>query len=443
MSLDKLYSDLIEEVLTLNEGGAAGHLNHIYDNRELTFSDIKKILKAASSGKLERASEKMDGQALTFSYDVESGTMLAARSKTDISAGGMNAAGLAKKFEGRGSVEEAFNTAFKVLSGAVSALPEKTKVLVFGRNANYWYSMEVIYTKNLNVINYDSDNIVFHGWPIFKRSKDGSIEQVSYDVGVDTLTSNIDKMQAAVTATGWRVNGPAIVHFKKMTDGTYYNNAIEAIDEAMAAAGVSNNDTLEDYLESLCYEDAKQLRLSAKDTRSIVARCIEKDGAPSIVDIKKNLDKSEHGKVSEFIKNSPALLKRYIAPIELAINDFAVELLKGLQSSMLKNTDEEVMRLRAETAKAISAIENSGIEDAMVILRQQMSKLKSVENITTPVEGVVFRYKGNMLKFTGSFAQANALLGLFKYGRGKIKIHTTESKSVYTKTHVICNRNML
>jgi hypothetical protein len=50
-----------------------------------------------------------------------------------------------------------------------------------------------------------------------------------------------------------------------------------------------------------------------------------------------------------------------------------------------------------------------------------MEKLKSLENITSPVEGVVFIYKGNAYKFTGSFAAANQILGLFKYSRVKVK----------------------
>jgi hypothetical protein len=129
------------------------------------------------------------------------------------------------------------------------------------------------------------------------------------------------------------------------------------------------------------------------------------------------VDKSDHGLISDFVKSCPVRMKSYIKPIELAINDFAVELLKGLQSTLIDDTEEEIVRLRAEISKAISAIESSGDENAMGILNAQMQKLKSLENITSPVEGVVFIYKGNAYKFTGSFAAANQILGLFKYGR--------------------------
>jgi hypothetical protein len=102
--------------------------------------------------------------------------------------------------------------------------------------------------------------------------------------------------------------------------------------------------------------------------------------------------------------------------------------LHGLESSLINDSSAEVQRLRAEVKRAINAIESSGQEDAIAILQAQMQKLKSIEGINTPMEGIVFMYKGNAYKFTGSFAAANQILGLFKYGRGSIKpMATTES----------------
>ena len=66
-------------------------------------------------------------------------------------------------------------------------------------------------------------------------------------------------------------------------------------------------------------------------------------------------------------------------------------------------------------------MQSSGDENVIQILQSQMEKLKSVSNITSSVEGVVFIYKGNAYKFSGSFAAVNQILGLFKYGRGTIK----------------------
>ena len=404
------------------EGGLVGHLQHLYDNKDLTFGEMKQILRKASTGRLEKVSEKMDGMNLVFSYDLSQDTVKVTRG-SDIKAGGMDAAALAAKFAGRGSVEEAFTGAFRVLEGAIRALPAKVRQKVFGRTANRWYSMEIIYTKNPNVINYDSNNLVFHGWPVFKRDTSGEVQMSEDEVGgVDVLTQNIERMQKAVDATGWRVRGPSVVRMRDLSNGTMYQDTVARIETAMSAAGVDDSSSMEEYLTILLRDDLRSLRLPAMAEKMVMSRCLGLEGAPSVVDIKKILDKSDHGKVSEFVKKSPLLLKKYVRPIELAINDFAVEVLKGLNSTLIDDSGKEVDRLRGEVQNAIKAIEASGDESAMTVLNQQMNKLKSVENITSPMEGVVFIYKGNAYKFTGSFAAANQILGLFKYGRGGTKI---------------------
>jgi hypothetical protein len=403
-------------------GGAVGHLAHLYDNRDLTFGEIADILTSAASGKLEKVSEKLDGLNLVFSWDVSTDSLKVARNSGNIKSGGLDAESLAAKFEGRGNLSEAFDSAFKVLNGALGSLPQKTKLNVFGPQANRWYSMEIIYVANPNVINYDSNNVVFHGWPVFKV-EDGKVEMTDDDMGgVDLLTSYVEKMQNAVEIRGWKVRGPALARMQKLSDDSILNDTLSKIDNELSSVGLDPSSTVRDYIESKIREDVAELNQSPEISDMVVLRCLAEPGSPTLVDIKKKVDKSAYETINEFIKSSPRRLKTYIKPIELAINDFAVELLKGLQSTLIDNTEEEVVRLQGEVSKAISAIESSGDENAMQMLKIQMEKLKSVSNITSPVEGVVFIYKGDAYKFTGSFAAASQILGLFKYGRGSTKL---------------------
>jgi hypothetical protein len=305
----------------------------------------------------------------------------------------------------------------------LGSLSQRTKLKVFGPRANRWYSVEVIYTKNPNVINYDSNNVVFHGWPVFNVSKEGNVKMTDDDRGgVDILTSNVERMQSAVDVRGWKVRGPALARMKKLSDDSILNSAISKITGELAQTGLDSSATMRDYIEVKTRFDAEALDVSNDIIDMLVQRCMGEPGSPTLVDIRKNADKSEHGIITDFVKSCPERMKTYIRPMELAINDFAVELLKGLESTLIDDTDEEIMRLKGEVSKAASAIEASGDANAMAILKFQMEKLKSVSNITSPVEGVVFIYKGNAYKFTGSFAAANMILGLFKYGRGGTKL---------------------
>jgi len=399
-------------------GGAVGHLQHLYDNRDLTFNEIEDILTAAASGNLKKVSEKLDGLNLVFSWDVSGGILKVARSGGDIKRGGMDSESLASKFAGRGNLTDAFNSAFKVLNGALSTLPDRVKEKVFGPNANHWYSMEIIYTKNPNVVNYDSNSIVFHGWPVFKVEENGDVQMTEDDAGgVDILTNNIDRMQKAVSSNDWKVRGPALVRMKKLSDGSILQSTLLKIKAALDAVGLDGSATMRDFIKENIQADAESLGLPSNVVDMLVQRCLAEPGSPTLVQIRKNADKSDHETINDFVKECPTRLKDYVRPVELAINDFAVELLKGLKSTLIDDTDAEVMRLRSEVEKAVAMIQSSGDENAMTILNKQLEKLGSVSDITSPVEGVVFIYKGNAYKFTGSFSAANQILGIFRYRR--------------------------
>merc|ERR1712100_261551 len=73
----------------LLEGGVGGHMNHPYDNDDLTLGQLKDLLRAAVNGEL-RGTEKTDGQNLFISFDIDSQKAKAVRNKTQIKAGGLN-----------------------------------------------------------------------------------------------------------------------------------------------------------------------------------------------------------------------------------------------------------------------------------------------------------------------------------------------------------------
>ena len=401
-------------------GGAAGHLQHLYENQNLTLGEIKQILEAAGSGRLQNATEKLDGLNLVFTWNIEESNLRAARGRGDILRGGLTCEELSQKFSGNNSLFEAFSGASKILRGAISSLSQKTLEKIFGPSGDRWFSIEVIYTKNPNVINYDNNNIVFHEWPVFEVI-DGKVD-LSEDSSFSLLlTKNIENMKRASALNGWQIKGPTVMRLTKMHDGSILRNAIQRIDDAAVAAQVGDNSTLKEYVASLLKDDISKLGLTQKVEKMVLQRCLKENDAPTLVSIRKNCDNSKHELVTEFVKNCPDRLKTYIRPIELAINDFAVEMLKGLKTTLISDNGMEVMRLRKEVANAIANIEKSKDFHAMSVLSEQMQKLKSINNISTPVEGVVFFWKGNAYKFTGNFSSLNQILGLFRYRKQPVR----------------------
>ena len=207
-------------------GGAAGHLQHLHEDRDLTFADLKEILSLASTGQLEEVTEKFDGLNLVFSFDNSSGILKAARAAGDIKRGGMSAEALAAKFAGRENLTKAFNDAFKILEGAVSVLSDKNRLEIFGAQANLWYSMEIIFAENPNVINYDSNSIVFHSTPVLQIEESGSITTLESGSapGVKILSANIQQMQKAIEKSDWKISGPSVTRMSELSNDTILNN---------------------------------------------------------------------------------------------------------------------------------------------------------------------------------------------------------------------------
>ena len=415
--------------LFVNEGGVAGHMSHLYDNPALTFKQMKDIFVAASQGELE-GTEKTDGQNLYISYSVKDGKAKAARNKGNIKQGGLDAASLAAKFAGRGSVEQAFNDAFTVFEKAVQSLPAETQEEIFGVDANVYYNAEIQDPRNANVINYDTKNLTIHhvGHAFFNKET-GKVEDVDVSKNFEVLHKALVGMQEAVAEEEFGVMVNPIRKLDKLSDETLNRN-LAALEQVISRVGVSDNNTVLDYLVKriapmvedkfgFLPDDAKEL-LTGRFASG------QKAGEYSVVKLKKIIPTEQRPAFSRMVKEADGKFqKAAIVPLENVVHEFTVDALEGLQSLFILDNSAEVGRLKNEVATAIKAIKASGHEEAMEILKSQLEKLKDADRITTAAEGFVFDWDGSTYKFTGNFAPINQILGMFKYGRGKIPALST------------------
>lgn len=409
----------------LREGGAAGHMSHLTDNPSLTLGEIKEVISTAAQGKLERVSEKLDGMNMVFTYDREGTGLRIARTGSDIGKGGMDALTLKKKFVDRPQLQKAFATGFSVLEQALGSLPIKVLNRVFGKGKR-WYSLELIYADMPNTINYDSDNIVFHGSPVFEIQRNGRVDTVDDQPAVNLLQKNIDRMQNAIAERNWKIRGPVLLRLKKLSNGSAASQALNRIDDAMQEAGVGESSTVAEYVYGMAQTYVSRMKLPDDVAKALAGRLAGIVGSPSVVQIRKMIDPAYHSVITNAVKNVDELQKQFIFPIEDAIHDFTIEVLKGLHSSLIADNEAEVKRLKVKVASAIKAIQAKNSKVGLDVLNREMKKLKDVENIGSPMEGIVFFFKGHAYKFTGAFAPANRILGLFTYGKGGVKF--TESK---------------
>ena len=407
----------------LTEGGVAGHMNHLYDNPDLTFRKMKEIFQAASNGEL-KGTEKTDGQNLQLSYDIQTSTARAARNKGNIKDGGMDAAGLAAKFGGRGALETAFTEAFAAFEETVGNLSIEEREEIFGPNTNVYYNAEVQDPRAANLINYDLPTLTIHrvGHNEYDRET-GQATDRDVSKNARKLAAALDRVQGEREEGRFFVQMNAIRRLEALSDDAAANLAIARLEKVISDEGISDNQTVGEYVVSRVERMVDEKILLPDLVKIELMKRIFKEEGANIRNVLKMVSKDDAGTIAairELVDDAGKLKFLAIAPVEDIVHDFSVEMRKGLHSAFILDNEAEVVRLRAETQKAIQAIETSDSEEAMEILAKQMGKLKDVEGVSTAAEGFVFDYDDVTYKFTGNFAPMNQLLGLFKYGRGNV-----------------------
>jgi len=425
--------------MLLLEGGLGGHMNHLYDNRELSFAKMKEIIHDAANGKLQVA-EKTDGQNLFISYSIPEGKAKSARNKGNIKSGGMDAAELASKFSGRGGLYDAFTDSFAAFETVIKKMPVELQRKIFGDNADIFYNAEVMDPRSANVINYDRKYLLIHreGHAKFDRNT-GEIEDI--DVSDNAAVLEKALKQYAGTNDTYNVMMKTLRPIEAISNKEVLNNTIERLNQFMNKHQLSDDDTVGDYIvNSLTFEIQKLNnkfvnKLSEQEINTLVRKMLGDKGI-KVVEVYKNLQPQDKEAIKSLVDNADDLLKKLIFPLEDIIHDFAVEVLKGMKSLYVLDNSKEVQRLKDEVSNVLNQIKASGNQQEYDFIEKQLRKLKSLENINTPVEGIVFQYDGNLFKLTGNFAPINQLLGFFKYGRSeKLKenqeINSNSQKAVY------------
>tara|TARA_Y100000361_G_scaffold48767_2_gene42312 strand:+ start:390 stop:2759 length:2370 start_codon:yes stop_codon:yes gene_type:complete len=438
-------------------GGLAGHMSHLYDNPRLTFSKIKSILQDAAEGKLE-GTEKTDGQNLYISFSVPDqelefteGSAKAARNKTNIKSGGMSIRQLANKFSFNKSLKKSFSQALRDFENVIKSFPRSKQEEIFGPDTNIYYNAEIINPETANVINYDSKLVSIHrgGGAEFDKETGSAVEVEITDPETGevitgprdvsrhakVLADELDKIQQDLAGNKFKIEMDAVFNLKALEDKEALNTALRDIESEISSEGISDSQMVIEYIMARILSMIRERGMELdEETESLLLKRVllsnpayrsayGYDRMPKELDprrIVKNASPRDKNSAIYIIKNADQILKAAIEPIETTIHDFSVEMLKGLESLFILDNKKEAERLRKEVSKAIRAIEGSGHEDALEILQKQMSKLKSVENISTAAEGFVFDHDGWTYKFTGNFAPINQILGLFKYGRSGI-----------------------
>lgn len=395
---------------------------HPHEDQELSFGELKAIFHQASKGKLESATEKLDGQNTFFTYDPAAGLRFA-RNTAHIKTNGMGADEIESRWADKPTVAAAFGKAFKVLSAAVAALSPNDRQQIFN-DGRIWYSAEVVGTLNPNVINYDQDAVIFH--------ESGTVyDENGEPLNIDTranfakLVGSVNRMQAAIKDTGWKVMGPVMAPLQKLSNNEPLEIALASLNEVMNQYNMSNDNTLGDMFEEYIMSEKLKNIIADDDTKLYVAELVSDfdnnitSKKPILADLVAEglLRKEDLKEIGNIIKDGPKLYTALVEPVRTIVRDFATDILRAVQSYLIINPNKEIQRLKDAVAAAIKQINNTRTEREIGILNKELSRLKGLDNITSSMEGIAFKYNGKLYKLTGAFAPVNQILGISKYGR--------------------------
>ena len=401
----------------ISEGGAYGHMNHPFDiSMNLTFGDLKKIINNALDGKLGVVREKTDGQALAISW--KNGKLIAARNKSHLANGGANAldmSALASKFAGRGELSDAYNFAMRDLSTAINGLGESEKKSIF-KDGSAFCNLEVIYPQNANVIPYGQSLLVFHNVVEYdeKGNAVGSVR------GAESKLASMIKQINAHVQSQYTLQGPPITKLPKDEKLSSQKGKFNSmLSKLQSEFGLSDKDGVAEYhyawwmkfvnnsKKNLAQLEKEGLaRRWAFDNKSFGIKSITDEDARKWAD---GVDKGAKDKI----------MKGNIRKFEDIFLGVGAEVLSFMSSVLTAQPDKALQSIRASLESSISDIKSGGSVAQIKRLEKELARLNAIGGFEklVPNEGLVFFYKGNTYKLTGTFAPLNQILGIFKFGR--------------------------
>ena len=420
----------------LTEGGASGHMLHLWDDGNTTFAELKEIFRELFSGEI-KVEEKTDGIALAITY--KDGEVKAARNKATLKDP-MSIAQLEQKFDGRGEIKNAFVNSMKDISSAISKMSKSELKKIFNDGQNYM-AFEIIYPPTKNVIDYGSRCLIqLHGINVY----DENWHKVSEDKeAADKLYSLLKKHDALNQETFEITNHTKLKIKNSKTAKESYEAISKKIDEvkgdaednetinqyvvkkflskihsAAEESGVSVSDELaENLAERLSYYSGKKV------SKTELARIAKENGVdPKSSNYKDFLSKLESTQAEDN--------QEFILPLEDIVIDAGLQLMKNLSGYVTADRSKSAQILSKQLEDEIKFLEDNKDKlnpGKIKVLEKSLKKLNKFGKELTGVEGIVFLHNGKVYKLTGTFGACNQLLGIMKYDRGGSSEEVAES----------------
>lgn len=406
-SLKDFLCESIDPTTYIIEGGAGGHMSHPFDYTDFTGEELLELVDSLFGGKIENIKEKLDGTNIHATMN-NKGQVVFIRNKSNLNSelGGMSIEDMADKWRDKPSVQNTFLTAGRIITEIFSKLgskyfnpnPETRKVI----------NCECIIAGKTNVMPYAEDRVAFHGYKIYKKDGDKWEEVEDVEGGVEDIYKAASHLNSArprmnlVIKSVEQANKFA-VDFKKK------------LEKMFSQEGLSMSASIEDWKRKR-FETIKPEWLD-KEVDKVFDRWFNDDKSFKASELKKLYP--EHYDDVKSDKFAKSFIRDVMEPMDdlfAALGNAFIKLCDGFTNQNSHNTIIDT--LKKDVEEVVELIDKEGSDENKELLQRQMTRLKKLgDDAINSTEGVVFVYKGKLMKLTGSFAPLNQILGTIKFSK--------------------------
>lgn len=390
------------------EGGASGHMKHPYDYTEFSLRELKGLIRNLFSGKIEDITEKVDGMNIQASRN-ESGEVVFIRNKSDLNnpSGGMILSDMIAKWSDKPHVLETFTKAANTIIRVLEKIPTK----FFNPDGKRLYvNAECVISGKTNIIPYIADQVDFHDIWIYEYNGKEWVKTGTTKDGLDRIQKACEDSNAVIT--------PQLII--QITDQSkeMMISYIKELDKLFKEVGLGEKNTIQEWKEARFHEYCKENEswiIDEKVEESLFKRWFDNDKTTNIRLIKERLTKENAERLYNIDKRDYRhIVRECMRPIDdffIRLGNDIIKLCKGIiNSGYEQNVTQQLVQDLRDTVTSVRARGSVEVRDT---LSQQLSRLEELgEDSINAVEGIVFSYKGKVMKMTGSFAPLNRILNL-------------------------------
>ena len=396
------------------EGGASGHMLHPFDVDEFTGYDIEELIRTMFGGKMEGMTEKMDGFGMQASMN-GNGEVIFIRNKTNLNSekGGMTLGDFATQWAENPIALDNYTRGGKIIEA------------VFKKVGKEWFNpssttrrvvnCECILAGTTNTIPYASDQVDFHNIWIYEKQESDS-EWKNTEVtkrGLDVIEKACEGIDNA------KITPQVLIKYSEETT-RLEKKWLDAWNKFIKEYDCSPDASIEGIKYSLFYKWVEKnipwLMDDHKASMDVCRRWLF--GDKKSVDLK-DLKAIYQDHLDEFVKidKSPSkVVNDILLPLQKFFYGMGADVIKVTSGFINDGQDGTIKSLLKDLQTATDKIRREGSLEDNEFLQKWLDVLKEIgeENLAS-AEGIVFSYKGKMMKWTGGFVPLNRIIGYSKY----------------------------